>query len=79
MFFPVLALPVGAQVARTLGGTPTTIVVNRENIIERVWVGPYYESARSEIEAYFRIELPVLTRTQGPHDPSSVVRAIPVQ
>jgi peroxiredoxin len=44
-----------------LGSTPQTIVVSPEGKILKVWMGAYDEEVRSEVEAYFGVQLPGLT------------------
>ncbi len=44
-----------------LGGTPQTIIVSPEGEILKVWAGAYVDSLRSEVEAYFGMQLPGLT------------------
>jgi peroxiredoxin len=44
-----------------LGNTPQTIVVSPEGKILKVWMGAYDEEVRSEVEAYFGVQLPGLT------------------
>lgn len=41
-----------------LGGTPETIVVSPQGEVLKVWTGAYTEQLRSEVEAYFGIQLP---------------------
>ena len=43
-----------------LGGTPQTIVVSPAGEVLKVWRGAYVENSRSEVEAYFGIQLPGL-------------------
>ena len=44
-----------------LGSTPQTIVVSPEGKILKVWMGAYDEEVRSEVEAFFGVQLPGLT------------------
>ncbi|MCC7307880.1 MAG: TlpA family protein disulfide reductase [Acidobacteria bacterium] len=57
--FPVFTSPSLETIdALKLGGTPHTIVVSNERSILKSWKGAYLGSTKSEIEAYFDLELP---------------------
>jgi hypothetical protein len=59
--FPVYArLPAETVESLGLGSTPQTIVVSPEGEIVKVWSGAYIEDLRSEVEAYFGIQLPAV-------------------
>jgi hypothetical protein len=41
-----------------LGATPTTIVLNANGVVERVWVGAFTGTTRTEVEELFGVRLP---------------------
>ena len=44
------------------GGTPQTVVISREGIVEHVWAGAYGERVQREIEKTFGFALPGLPK-----------------
>ena len=45
-----------------LGGTPQTIVISREGKVVKNWVGAYTGSQQAEVEQFFGVNLPGITR-----------------
>jgi len=45
-----------------LGGTPQTIVISPDGRVLKNWIGAYTEQLQPEVESYFGIQLPGLTR-----------------
>jgi peroxiredoxin len=57
--FPVYTdLPPSAIEAYRLGGTPETIVVSSEGIVQKAWMGGYSGPLQSAVEAFFSARLP---------------------
>jgi peroxiredoxin len=51
--------------AYKMGATPATIVISAGGKVEKSWLGAYAEGADKEIEAYFGLHLPGLTKARG--------------
>jgi hypothetical protein len=61
--FPIYAkLSRDSVDALRLGSTPQTIVISPEGRIVKNWVGAYGKDLRPEVESYFKVTLPGITR-----------------
>jgi len=51
-----------ARSAYRLGGTPMTVVVSADGKVLKAWTGAFQGRVEREIESYFNVDLPGLTR-----------------
>lgn len=72
--FKVLGIDPKDPIARRLGGTPATYVVNPKGRLERAWAGAYGAKLKDEIERYAHTALPGGIEGGGVVRPSSLAR-----
>lgn len=61
--FPVYHSPTDAsRLAYDMVATPTTIIISKEGKVVRIWRGAYGTDRQEEVEHFFNIKLPGLTK-----------------
>lgn len=64
--FPVYTdIPSAIELAYKFGGTPQTLVISPEGKVVKNWVGIYTGDVASEVESYFKVNLPEIAQKES--------------
>lgn len=58
-------IPSGVEAAYKFGGTPQTLVISPEGKVIKNWVGVYTGDVASEVESYFKVNLPRIKKIES--------------